>query len=58
MKSKLISKNEVPGTDGVRCFRFTCGHERILSRADARTEPAECVQCKYERLSAYRLVTP
>ncbi len=56
MKSELESFKLMPDTDGVRCMRFTCGHERILSKQDARTEPAECVQCKYERLSAYRPV--
>lgn len=37
---------------GTMCFRFECGHERILSDSDARKlerdgdERARCVECE------------
>ena len=54
--SQLVSSTVLPKTDGVVCFRFSCGHETILGRADARTYPRECIQCKHEALRAYGLV--
>ncbi len=38
-------------TDGVRCFRLACGHERILSTGDARKLEAStgrvwCAECE------------
>jgi hypothetical protein len=45
---ELVSSAVVPDTDGVRCFRFACGHERIIARADYNRQKIGCAQCEVE----------
>ena len=42
MMVKVGQVFQVAGTDGVKCYRFACGHERILSVSDSRKFDATC----------------
>lgn len=49
MNRQIVQIKVLPATDGVKCVKFECGHEVILSVADFRKFPSgpstTCVEC-------------